>query len=199
MTYSASVTDELDVSIESLVALERYKRNHEFIDQVFSPYSVGKTSMLFTLSSGMTNNLQFTISGSRHFQRRRERRRGSGFESGTGEYIKCIEPFHSGFVLNPIVNQETLRKEHAGMEAQYKTEREQMTAKSKELWKAISEVKQAGSVEVGAVHSKGRLSVEWKEFMVFLQELDEIERRTANSLALRLKPHGVVEPVEVSL
>ncbi|KAJ3039772.1 hypothetical protein HDV00_011899 [Rhizophlyctis rosea] len=32
--------DELDESVESLVALERYKRNHEFIDQIFSPYSI---------------------------------------------------------------------------------------------------------------------------------------------------------------
>ncbi|KAJ3281746.1 hypothetical protein HK104_011302 [Borealophlyctis nickersoniae] len=35
--------DELDTSLRSMVALERYKRNHMFIDQIFSPYS---TSMI---------------------------------------------------------------------------------------------------------------------------------------------------------
>ncbi|KAJ3057505.1 hypothetical protein HK097_004026 [Rhizophlyctis rosea] len=61
------------------------------------------------------------------------------------------------------------------MEARYKAEKDQMAADSKGIWKAVEEVKQAGN----------------------LGGLDDIERRTVEGLGVRLKPHGVVEAVEI--
>jgi hypothetical protein len=34
--------DELDGTVNRVACLERYKRNHIWIDQIFSPFSIGK-------------------------------------------------------------------------------------------------------------------------------------------------------------
>ena len=41
---SEPLGDELDGSVNKEVATERYKRNHVFIDLIFSPFSTGKFS-----------------------------------------------------------------------------------------------------------------------------------------------------------